>query len=161
MNGFTLARRIAARPSTVFDFDDPGFRNPKGRSPICYNPAAVRSVLPNDMRRTEWALAGASRDEMLSRTKAAIAAGTIAPPEVGAMSYMMSKNGYLNDRDGHWHPHLMFFVPKVAPAEWGANVAGGAVIGDDGNVEPVTVFFVPLAKWSDGTLAVGMASMGM
>jgi hypothetical protein len=27
------------------------------------------------------------------------------------MSYMMSKQGYLNDHDGHWRPHLMFLLP--------------------------------------------------
>ena len=28
------------------------------------------------------------------------------------MSFMMSKDGYLSDTDGHWHSHLMFHVPK-------------------------------------------------
>jgi len=132
-------------------FDDAGFWNPKGRSPICYNPAAARSVLPTDLRRTQWVLAGASKAEMIDRTRAAIAAGQIAPPEVGAMSYMMSKDGYLNDRDGHWHPHLMFFLPRMPTAEWGANVPGGAVMGDGGGLEPVTTFFVSVPQWSDGT----------
>jgi len=138
-------------------FDDPGFWNPKGRSPICYNPAAVRSVMPTDLMRTRWVLAGASRIEMIDRTKAAIAAHKIKAPEVGAMSYMISKDGYLNDRDGHWHPHLMFFLPRMTPAQWGANVPGGAVMADDGSLEPLTVFFVPVTKWSDGTLADAMA----
>ena len=132
-------------------FDDAGFWNPKLRSPICYNPAAARSVLPTDLQRTQWALSGASKAEMLERTKAAIAARVIVAPELGAMSYMMSKDGYLNDRDGHWHPHLMFFLPRMAPTEWGANLPGGAVFGDDGSLEPLTVFFVPVAEWSDGT----------
>lgn len=131
-------------------FDDAEFWNPKERAPICFNAPAVRSVLPAYLKRTEWALAGASKAEMLERTRAAIAAKDIAPPETGAMSYMMSKDGYLNDRDGHWHPHLMFFLPPMATAEWGANLPGGAVFGDGGGPEPVTTFFVPLPKWSDG-----------
>jgi len=135
------------------DFDDPDFWNPKVLSPICYNPVAARSVLPNDLRRTGWALAGVSRPEMINRTRAAIASHVIVPPPAGAMSYMMSRNGYLSDLDGHWHPHLMFFVPRTPPATWGANVPGGVVMGASDNFEPVTVFFVPLSHWSDGTPA--------
>jgi hypothetical protein len=131
-------------------FGDAGFWNPRMRAPICYNPAAARSVLPTDLRRAQWALAGASKAEMVERTRAAIAAHVIVAPEIGAMSYMLSKDGYLNDQDGHWHRHLMFFLPRTAPAEWGANLAGGAVIGDGGSLEPLTVFFVPVPHWSDG-----------
>jgi hypothetical protein len=137
-------------------FDDPEFWNPRPRSPICYNPAAVRTVLPTDLRRAQWALAGVSRTDMVERTKAAIAAHVIAAPEVGAMSYMMSKQGYLNDQAGHWHPHLMFLLPRMAPAQWGANAAGGVVMADDSSLEPLTIFFVPVSKWSDGTPAEPM-----
>jgi len=135
------------------DFNDPDFWNPKVRAPICYNAVAARSVLLNDLRRTGWALAGVSRTEMINRTRAAIASHVIVPPPAGAMSYMMSRNGYLSDRDGHWHPHLMFFLPRTPPSEWGANVPGGVVMGAADNFEPVTVFFVPLPHWSDGTPA--------
>jgi hypothetical protein len=138
-------------------FDDPGFWNPKMRAPICYNPAAARSVLPTDLKRAQWALAGASKAEMAERTKAAVAARRIAAPELGAMSYMLSKQGYLNDRDGHWHPHLMFFLPRMAPAQWGAGKSGGVLFADDSSLEPLTVFFVPVTKWSDGTPAEAMA----
>ena len=137
-------------------FDDPEFWNPRPRSPICYNAAAARSVMPTDLRRAEWALAGISRAEMVTRTKAAIASHAITAPEVGAMSYMLSKSGYLNDKAGHWRPHLMFFLPRMAPGEWGADAPGGAVMADAGALEPLTVFFVPVAQWSDGTPAEPM-----
>jgi predicted RecA/RadA family phage recombinase len=32
----------------------------------------------------------------------------LATVESGAMCFMLPKQGYLSDRDGHWHPHLMF-----------------------------------------------------
>ena len=141
---------------------DAEFWNPKLRAPICLNAAAVRSVLPTYLRRTQWVLAGASRADIVARTKAALDARRTPAPEIGAMSYMMSKDGYLNDRDGPWRPHLMFFLPRMAPAEWGANVQGGAVIGDGGSdLEPITTFFVPLAKWSDGAPAQMGAQTGM
>ncbi len=101
--------------------------------------------------RTQWVLADVSRATMLERTKAQIAAKTYAMPEIGAMSYMMSKGQYLSDAGGHWHPHLMFYVPTAAATTWGANLPGSPVFAGDGDPEPVTVFFVPVMKWSDGT----------
>ena len=133
------------------NFDNDEFWNPKVRGPICFNPAAARSVLPSYLKRTEWLLAGASKAAMLDRTRAAVAAGEIGAPEPGAMCYMMSKGGYLGDAGGHWHPHLMFFLPRTDPASWGANLPGTQVMADSGGVEPVTVFFAPVPNWSDGT----------
>jgi hypothetical protein len=131
---------------------DGEFWNPKERSPICFNRQGARSVLPLFLKRTEWALAGVSRDEMVARTKAGLAVGQFSAPEVGALTYMMSKDGYLNDdAHGPWHPHLMFFLPRMAAADWGANLHGSPVIGADGGVEPYTIFFVPVAHWSDGS----------
>ncbi len=48
-------------------FDHPEFWNPKNRSPICYNPAAARSILPYTFKRTELALGGLSNPQMLER----------------------------------------------------------------------------------------------
>ena len=141
-------------------FDDPEFWNPKERAPICFNPASVRSVLPTYLERTKWVLADASKAEMVARTKAAIAAGRIRRPDIGAMCYMMSKAGYLGDAaGGHWHPHLMFFLPRDAgaPPDWGANLPGSPVLGGGAGLDPAAVYYVPIAKWSDGTAAaIGM-----
>jgi hypothetical protein len=68
------------------------------------------------------------------------------------MCYMLSKQGYLNDHDGHWHPHLMFFLPTTEAASWGANLNGSPVFAAQGDPEPVTTFLVPVMAWSDGTL---------
>ena len=138
-------------------FDDPGFWNPKIRGPICFNPASVRSVLPTYLERSRWVLAGDDRARLVEKTKAAIAAGRIKPPEPNAMCFMMSKNGYLGDQasgGGHWHPHLMFFLPHDAAgaAAWGANVHGSPVMGgDQSDIDPAVVYFVVVANWSDGT----------
>ncbi len=147
-NGFVCLVEL----SWASDLEDPEFWNPKERGPICLNPAAARSVLPTYLTRTEWVLQGVSREDMLARTRAAIAAKAITAPEAGAMGYMMSKSSYLSDlAAGHWRPHLMFFLPPTTAASWGAGVKGGAVMGGDPGVEPVTVFFVPVPRWSDGT----------
>jgi hypothetical protein len=140
--------------------NEPGnaeFWNPKVRGPLCFNPAAARSVMPTYLERTRWVLAGASRPEVVRRTKAAIAAGRIRPPEDGSMSYMLAKGGYLGDgAGGHWHPHLMFFVPRGAngdPPDWGADLPGSPVLAGGPGIDPAALYFVPLPKWSDGTPA--------
>jgi hypothetical protein len=122
------------------------------RAPHCFNGPAARSVLPTYLQRTEWALSGVTREEMLRRTRAALARHEIRPPKTGAMVYMMSRDGYLGDDvHGPWHPHVMFYLPRTAPAAWGANVEGSPVLGDSSALEPVTVFVVPVPHWSDGT----------
>src|SRR6516165_11519486 len=65
-------------------FDDPEFWNPKLRAPNCFNPPAVRSELPQYLKRTEWVLAGATRQQLMERTKAAVASRSFEAPEPGA-----------------------------------------------------------------------------
>ena len=77
----------------------------------------------------------------------------MSTPESGAMCYMMSEQGYLSDRDGHWRPHLMFFVPLTDPATWGAGQLGSPVMGIKDPPGQLTVFLIPVGKWSDGTAA--------
>jgi hypothetical protein len=91
------------------DGDD--FWNPRMRAPNCYNAPAVRTVLPPYLARTEWVLAGASKPDLVPRTKAAIANKEFVAPEPGSLSYMMSVQGHLNDADGHWHPHVSSSYP--------------------------------------------------
>ena len=135
-------------------FDDPEFWNPKLRAPICLNAAAARSVLPVYLERTKWVLAGVSKTDMIARTRAAVAAKTFTLPAPGAMSYMMSKQGYLGDAAGHWHPHLMFFLARTDGGAWGANLGGSPVITAQDDSDPTTTFFVLVPKWSDESPAV-------
>ncbi len=75
-------------------FDAPDFWNPKIHTPHCLNAAAASSVLPAYLKRTQWVLAGVSKEEMLARTKAAVAAHEIGSPAPGSMAYMLSKDQY-------------------------------------------------------------------
>ena len=151
-NGFTcLVERSWMSP-----FDSPEFWNPKMRGPICYNPPAGRSVLPWTYRRTELALGGRTRAQMMESVQAAFARKELAPPEPGAMSYMMSKEGNLGDSVGHWRPHLMFHVPTTDGSNWGANLPDSPVLLNAQfreGPEPETIFMVPVDNWSDGTAA--------
>jgi hypothetical protein len=132
-------------------FGDPVFWNPSIRGPDCLNPAAVSTVLPIYMERTQWVLAGLSKPEMLARNKTSAVAHQAPAP--GSLGYMMSKQGHLSDVDGHWHPHLMFFQSHTAPSAWGANLPGAPVMGAEGGPDEVTIFYIPVGKWSDGTAA--------
>ncbi|MBV8496101.1 MAG: hypothetical protein JO361_04885 [Gammaproteobacteria bacterium] len=147
-NGFVcLVERSWAK-----NFDSSDFWNPKIRAPHCFNAAAARSVLPGYLLRTAWVVGGVPRRDMPARTAAAVAAHEMGPPESGSLAYMMSKQGYLgDDAGGPWHPHLMFFMPRMADDAWGANVQGSPIFADSSGPEQVTVFFVPVRRWSDGT----------
>lgn len=131
--------------------DDPEFWNPKRRGPMCLNAAAAKFYLPNTILRTNLALAGQSKAQIFAALDAAFAKNELPALEPGAMCYMMSKQGHLSDRDGRWHPHLMFFLPLAQDAAWGANLPGSPVIADDDAPDRMTIFMVPVATWSDGT----------
>jgi hypothetical protein len=151
-NGFTcLVERAWMSP-----FDSPEFWNPKMRGPICYNPAAVRTILPYTVNRTRLVLSGLSKGQIHENITTAIAKNELPTPEAGAMSYMMSKAGNLGDSVGHWCPHLMFHAPKTDAAGWGADLAGSPVLFNNQYQdvpEPETIFMVTVLHWSDGTAA--------
>jgi len=135
-------------------FDDPEFWNPKVRSPNCFNEVAARTELPQILKRTEWVLAGATREQMIEKTRAAVADHSFKTPEPGAISFMLSKNGYITDQAaGPWLPHVMFFLPHGQAAAWAAGLEGSPIIGQEGNELESTVLFVPVRRWSDGSPA--------
>lgn len=146
-NGFVcLVQR-----SWAAGIDDPEFWNPKLRSPICLNAPAVRTFLPLIIAKTKLALAEKSRAQISDEIGAALDKKELPALEVGAMSYMMSKDGYVGDHVGHWHPHLMFFVPLTDAKSWGASLPGSPIFGGEDAPERLTIFMVPVGSWSDGT----------
>jgi hypothetical protein len=148
-NGFVC---IVERSWTA-GIDDPDFWNPKLRAPICFNPPAARTYLPITIKKTAWILVGRSKAQMFENIKAAFDKKELPTLESGAMCYMMSKQGYLSDRDGHWHPHLMFFVPQTNVATWGADLPGSPIIEAKDPEDHLILFLIPVGKWSDGTAA--------
>jgi hypothetical protein len=147
-NGFVcLVWRSWAGP-----IDDADFWNPNARSPVCLNPAAARFNVPLTEKRTELILAGRGKTQMFADIAAVFIKKEFPALEPGAMCYMLSKQGILNNAGGPWRPHLMFFVPLTDDATWGAGLPGSPVVGSFvDTVERHTVFLVPVAKWSDGT----------
>ena len=151
-NGFVC---IVER-SWMSPFDWPEFWNPKMRGPICFNPPAVRSVLPFTYKRTEMVLAGLSKTQIIDRLKEVIERKEVPALEPGAMCYMMSREANLGDSQGHWHPHLMFYGPRSDGAYWGSDLPVSPVMLTpefQTSPEPLATFMVAVDRWSDGTSA--------
>lgn len=146
-NGFVcMVQRSWTAPS-----DDPEFWNPKLRAPICFSPAGARSYLPLIIKRTDLVLAGRPKSQIFEAISSAIDKKELPNLEPGAMAYMLSKDQYLGDGAKHWHPHLMFFFPSMDPASSGAGLPGSPLLGQKDEDDRLTVFFVPVRMWSDGT----------
>jgi len=130
------------------------FWNPKIRGPLCFNPPAVRSILPLTYKRTEMVLAGQSKAQIVEGIKSFVKQ-ELPPLEPGAMCYMMSKDQYISDNGAHnWIAHLMFYTPLMDGAAWGADRSKSPVMLNpqfNGAPEPIDVFMVPAGWWSDGT----------
>jgi hypothetical protein len=142
--------------SWMSPFNSAEFWNPKTRAPMCFNPAAAQSILPLTFKRTEMVLAGLSKAQMIDSIKVGFDNKELPTPEPGAMCYMMSRAGYLNDALGHYVPHLMFYFPLTDKSSWGADLPDSPVTLNpqfrDGP-EPITEFVIAVDKWSDGTTA--------
>jgi len=154
-NGFVCA----VERSWMAQYDFPQFWNPRMRGPLCYNPAAVRTILPYTVRRTELVLAGRTKAEMSAAIKDGIDHHALPHLEAGAMTYMMSKQQYLNDRGKSWVPHLMFYFARAQAASWGADLPGVPTMLNpqfQESPEALSVLMVPVTHWSDGTPAPAM-----
>src|SRR5271169_2888240 len=131
--------------------DDLDFWNPKLRGAICFNAPATRSYLPITIKKTELILAGRSKAQMFESIKDAFDKKELPVQEPGAMCYMLSKQSYLSDSGGHWHPHIMFFVSQADAVSWGAGLPGSPILASSDPEDRLTIFMIPVAKWSDGT----------
>lgn len=149
-NGFTC---LVGR-SWMNDFDAPDFWDPRDLTPNCWNLAAVESQLSEFLERTQWVLAGVSKDEMAARTKAAWASHRYTLPAPGTVAYMMSKDQCIHaPAPCNWYPHVMFFEATADAQKWGDNLKGVPVFSGVSDIDPVTTFMVLVPKWSDGTLS--------
>jgi hypothetical protein len=134
--------------------DFPAFWNPKLLGPNCFNAPAARTELQQYLKRTEWVLAGATKEQLIEKTRAAVADHTFKDPEPGSFSFMLSKNGVVGpDASGPWLPHVMMFVPHGQAALWAAGVEGSPILGQEGSDIESTVLYIPVRQWSDGSPA--------
>jgi hypothetical protein len=119
----------------------------------------VRSILPYTTKRTELVIAGRSKAEIAAAIKDGIEQHKLPRLEAGALTYMMSKQGYLNDEARNWVPHLMFYFSRGDGGNWGADLPGSPVMLNpqyQNSAEAISVIMVPVTHWSDGTPAPSM-----
>ena len=152
-NGFVCV----VERSWMSPIDSSDFWNPNLRGPVCFNPPAARSILPATYKRTELALAGQSKDQIIAGNKTAYDNKELPALEPGAMSYMMSKQAYLTAKGGNL-AHVMVYTPHVNPADWGDGVPNAPLMLNPQfkDAEPIDVWVIEVGKWSDGSAAPAM-----
>ncbi len=88
---------------------------------------------------------------MFDAIKAAVDKKELGAPASGSLIYMMSKEAYLTDQPPHNLNHLMYDLPRMDGAAWGANLPGVPIYFQQLNPAPITEFYVVMGNWSDGT----------
>jgi len=151
-NGFVcmVMRGWSAPTYTPAAFRDLVY-DPAVRAPICFDPAAARSVMPYYELRTKLGMEGKSADEITKGVEAALATGVLVRREEVAFAYMWSADQHLGPGIGHWHPHMMVFAPYYTNAMLGNNDFAKPIpfLSDDSGT-PFAVVVIPV----DDTLAI-------
>jgi hypothetical protein len=80
-------------------------------------------VLPHYELRTKLGIEGKTPDQMAEAIQDAYAKGKIPKREAVSFAYMWSADQVLGPV-GHWHPHMMVFVPYYKNSMLGDNAAG-------------------------------------
>jgi hypothetical protein len=119
--------------------------DPKVRAPICFNPVAVKTVLPLQEFRTRLGMEGKTPDEITAGVQAAYTKAELPRMDTVAFAYMFSADQYLGSMAGHWHPHVMVYTPYYDNSMLGGNPLGGIlpVVGDDAGT-PFAVTVIPV-----------------
>ena len=131
--------------------DDPDFWNPKLRAPIRFNAQRHDRIFQSQSLKPSWCCQENRKLRCSTQFRRRSKEKELPTLEFGSVCYMMWKEGYLSDRDGHWHPHLMFFVPLTDAKAWAAGPPGSPIFAGEDALDRLTVFLVPVSKWSDGT----------
>jgi hypothetical protein len=116
----------------------------KTRAPICFNPQAVRTVLPYYELRTKLGMEGKTPDQIAEGVQAAYAKGAIPKRTEVSFAYMWSADQILGPT-GHWHPHMMAYLPYCENSMLGDYSTGShlATVGDDAGT-PFSVALIPV-----------------
>jgi len=82
----------------------------KTRAPICLDPLAARTILPYYELRTKRGLEGKTAEQIAEGIQAAYVKGQLPKRSEVCFAYMWSADQVLGPA-GHWHPHLMVYLP--------------------------------------------------
>jgi hypothetical protein len=145
-NGFVclVLRGWAAPTYTPAQFRDLVY-DPAVRAPICFNPAAARTVLPYYELRSKLAMEGKTPEQIAEGVQAAYTKGTLPKRDEVSFAYMWSADQNLASGVGHWHPHMMIFAPYYDNSMLGNNAFGSPVpqLTDDAGT-PFAVVVIPV-----------------
>jgi hypothetical protein len=136
-------------------------RRVDGVFPMCFDPEAARTQMPEEMMRTELKARGLADTAIQQQVDAAFARGTLHHPTKPAIMYMMSSHQLLTVSDakgthlvGAWRPHVMIYLPHTSVGQFalGAEDDAGPVSApfvDAGGVQLV----VQVPHWADSRVS--------
>src|SRR5262244_3032263 len=115
------------------------------RAPICFDPAAARTVMPYYELRSKLGMEGKSPDQISEAIQRAYAKGELPKRDGVSFAYMWSADQNLGTGIGHWHPHMMVFAPYYDNSMVGGNEFGSPLpqVSDDAGT-PFTVVVIPV-----------------
>jgi hypothetical protein len=115
------------------------------RAPICFDPAASRTVMPYYELRSRLGMEGKTPDQIAEGVQAAYAKGELPKRDGVTFAYMWSADQNLGPGVGHWHPHMMVFSPYYENAMLGGNEFGSPLpfVTDDAGT-PFAVVVIPV-----------------
>jgi hypothetical protein len=123
--------------------------------PECFDPEGTETVLPVVLYRAELRAKGESLADIEHAVGDAFLSGRFRAPRRIGICYMLStKNVVLMDREtgsvGPIPPHLMFFVPYLTNADFGAtpDFESHFIIADEGT--PSALLIVPVGSGQSG-----------
>jgi hypothetical protein len=145
-NGFVceVMRGWSAPTYTPAQFRDLVY-DPKVRAPICFNAVAAREVMPYYELRHKLGMQGKTPSQIAEGLEAAYVRGELPRRSEVSFAYMWSADQFLFPAVGHWHPHMMVFVPYYDNAMLGGNEFGSPlpVVSDDAGT-PFAVVVIPV-----------------
>ena len=145
-NGFVcmVMRGWTAPTYTPTQFRDLVY-DPKVHAPICFNPAASRTVMPYYELRSKLPMEGKAPEQIAEGVQAAYAKGVLPKRDQVSFAYMWSADQHLAPGIGHWHPHMMVFSPYYENSMLGGNDFGPPlpIVTDDGGT-PFAVVVIPV-----------------
>jgi len=121
------------------------------RAPICFDPAASRTVMPYYELRSKLGMEGKTPDQIAESIQAAYVTGKLPKRESVSFAYMWSADQSLGPGIGAWHPHMMIFAPYYENSMLGGNEFAHVLpqVSDDAGT-PFTVVVIPV----DQSLAI-------
>lgn len=115
------------------------------RAPICFDPVAARTILPQEELRTNLGLQGVSPDAIANAVAMAYAEGKLPQMEGVQFGYMWSADQDVGADDA-WHPHMMIYAPYYRNAQLGGHAPDSglpSVVVDEGGPFALVVVAVP------------------